>query len=89
MAVEQKVHRKGPASDEIGARISLRDAAELPEGAWVCTNTGLLYEAEDSQSLVAVVSDEHQEFILVGTPGKTAYPQMRQRAREHGVEPKF
>ena len=50
MAVEQKVHRKGPASDEIGARISLRDAAELPEGAWVCTNTGLLYEAEDAQS---------------------------------------
>ncbi len=89
MTVEQKSHRKGPGPDEIGARISLRDAAELPEGAWVSVRTGHLYEAEDGQSLTTVMAEDQQEFILVGTPGKTAFPTMRQRAREHGVEPKF
>lgn len=89
MTVEQKSHRKGPGSDEIGARISIKDAAELPEGSWVSTQNGLLYEAEDAQSLVAVVSEEQQEFVLVGTPGRTPFPQMRQRAREYGIEPHF
>lgn len=89
MTVEQKSHRKGPGSDEIGSRISLKDASELPEGAWVGTQTGHLYEAEDGQSLTAVVCDDRQEFVLVGTPGRTPFPQMRQRAREYGIEPKF
>ena len=88
---------KGPGSDEIGARISLKDASQLPkkdasqlpEGAWVGLETGHLYEAEDGQSLTAVVCDDRQEFVLVGTPGRTTFPQMRQRAREYGIEPKF
>ncbi len=89
MAVEQKSHRRGPGTDEIGARISLRNAAELPQGAWVNARTGYLYEAEDGESLTSVVSEDQQEFVLVGTPGKTPFPVMRQRAREHGIQPEF
>lgn len=74
---------------DFGSRIALKDASRLPQGCWVSIQTGILYEAKDGHSLAAVVSAEPQEFLLVGTPDRTPYPQMRQRAREHGVEPQF
>ena len=87
---EQKVVRtKTIPGQEIGSRIALKDAAQLPPGSWVSTRTGTLYEAEEGGSLVAVVHEDELEFVLVGEPGRTPYPQMRQRAREHGIEPQF
>jgi hypothetical protein len=74
---------------DIGCRIALKDASQLPQECWVSIQTGTLYRAREGHSLTAVVSAEPQEFLLAGTPDKTPYPQMRQRAREHGVEPQL
>ena len=73
----------------VGEKISLQDATQLPAGCWVSVQNGLLIESQPNESITAIISQKPQEFVLVGDPGRTPYNTMRQRARQANVEPVF
>lgn len=81
--------QQGQPTLEIGSRISLTDAAQLPDGAWVSFEDGLLYEAQSGHSLTSVLSRQPVEYIKVGEPEQTPFTQMRTRAREADIQPQF
>ena len=76
----ERIHRQ---------QVSTDDAANLPEGSWVCRQDGRLFRAANGHSIVSIQSKELLEFDRLSENPYEPDEKLRVMSARVGVSPNF